>query len=195
MGLRIASVVLGFSALLFATGFYTEPAHIELHFWANILGSFLYLMAALILLFSKTTIKQKILWTIVFLAVWPFLLLVSSYITKKGYQHFYNKNEAQLTEIVGLLAGQNQNVIMTYDGVEFSLSTSVDIDSVRLKALAEDLKLSGLYKMECSIFFETWGMLDNRRGIHYKLKNAPECYDPPKIAWLNDSWYCPIRNY
>ncbi|MEM6379272.1 MAG: hypothetical protein AAF705_13770 [Bacteroidota bacterium] len=119
--------------------------------------------------------------------------IITPSINKIAYQQYFRTNEAKLKALATLMASEDQYLHIKQDKIETSL-TPLDLkDSLQLMHLFEELELSMASKDDCVIFFEIWGMLDNRRGVYYEWMEDSTCLlKVPKIARLDDRWYCPI---
>lgn len=193
MKFQIKGFIFGIGVVLVLFSGYFLPTNLVSYFELFLGGSLLCVLIYILILCSKLGLRKKLLWTIALFGILPFWMLTTPYLEKMAYLHFYKKQEQNLQAAVDLLANKSQDVSIYHNRIQSKLNAPEQIDTTKLLALLVNLEVASIHKRDCFIFFEISGFLDKRRGVFYRLKEDGACsISIPKIAWVNDTWYCPV---
>ena len=168
MKLKIAFLLLALGVLLDAFSIYND---LTLAFGVGyFLGSILiYLIAIFFVLAAKVKLRLKFLWGLLFILSWPCLSLLHMPIKNAAHQHFITANQELLQTLITKLEATNGSVDVYPDKIVPLDAFPSSSEKTEILDLLEKLKLNRIEKNKNFIFFETWGMLDNRRGVKYDL--------------------------
>ena len=121
----------------------------------------------LVILFKKDTLKNKIYWTLVVIALCVIQQLTEPLLIKKSYSIFIIHNQGRLENL-------NDLILTKKDGLLFmpTLDTNVsrDFTATEIKyiySLVTGTNISLIEKDSDKIFYRTYGMLDVQNGIFY----------------------------
>ena len=152
-----------------------------------LIGGFLVsIIFFLVILFSKDTIKSKIVLIIVVLFVILIKWLTEPFLIKTSYSIFINKNIKELTVANTILSKKIGYLSVFNDEVTDPNNILTKTEKDELIKLRKKLNVYIVAKSENGIYYGLWGFLDVRLGITYLSKN-----ENPNISHrhLHDNWY------
>lgn len=140
----------------------------------------------LVILFSKDTIKSKIILIIVVLFAIVIQWKTEPLLIKTSYSIFLNKNIKELTIINNILSKKTGEISIYNDKISDKLGTLTQFEKDNLIKLRKKLNVYMIVKSENGIYYGLWGFLDVRLGITYLSKNKESNISH---RHLNDNWY------
>jgi hypothetical protein len=149
-------------------------------------GVFVSLVFFLTILFSKGTIKSKVVLIIVVLFAILIQWLTEPLLIKTSFSIFLNKNIKELTIVNNILSKKTGEISIYNDKISDKLGTLTQSEKENLIKLRKKLNVYIIVKTDNEIYFGLWGFLDVRLGIIHLTKN-----EKPNISYqhLKDNWY------
>lgn len=95
--------------------------------------------------------------------------MVNPYIKNISYRHFEEANRESLQELIATLGSKDGSIDVNNGRISAPYTVFTPVEKTKVLDLLEKLALNRVSKGKDFIFFETWGMLDHRRGIRYDL--------------------------
>lgn len=149
-------------------------------------GFFVSIIFFIINLFSKDTIKSKIILTIVVLVAIVIQWLTLPFLIKTSFSIFLYKNNNELTLVNNILSKKTGFVSILNDKITDPNRILTEIEKDNLIKLRKKLNVYTIAKSENCIYYGLWGFLDERIGITYTLKNEKSNISHQH---LKDNWY------
>ncbi len=149
-------------------------------------GLFLCLISYLTILFSKETIKSKIVFTLFVVLAATIQWLTEPLFIKSSYLIYINRNEDKLLVVNNMLEDKSADIYILNDTIsdKSNLLTQAEKDS--LVKFRQELNVYMIAKTDHGIYYGLWGFLDLRIGLTY-WTNAGNPKDGK--TKLKDNWY------
>lgn len=186
MKFKIKYIVLTLGLLSVIISFLFFGRHQEVYQLLNIGGLLVSLILFLTILFSKASVKSKLIWTLVVVIAVTVQWLTEPLLIKSSYLIYLKSNDRELTAVNNILKDKLGDVSILNDDFTDQNGGLTQKEKDTLIQLRKKLNVYFITKTETGIYYGLWGFLDVRLGITYWTKNEipNNSYQP-----LKDNWY------
>jgi hypothetical protein len=149
-------------------------------------GLLISLIFYLVILFSKGSVKSKIIWTIAVVLSVIIQRLSEPILIKSSYLIYLATHKSELTEVNQILSTKTGDISVLNDSVIDKSNILTTIEKKKLGKLRQNLHVYMISKTDKGVYYGLWGFLDVRIGLTYRtdLKKPDNFYRP-----LTENWY------
>jgi hypothetical protein len=152
----------------------------------SISGLLISLIFYLTILFSKDSVKSKIIWTIVLILSIVLQRLSEPILIKSSYLIYLSIHKTELKEVNDILLTKVGDITVLNDSVNDKSNELSTTEKKKLIDLRNNLKVYMISKTNKGVYFGLWGFLDVRLGITY----CTDCKElDNQYKTLTDNWY------
>ena len=182
--IKYIGLALGLFSIIISSIFYALQQ--ETYRLLVVAGFLVSLVFFLIILFSKSTIKSKIILITIVLTSIVIQWLTQPLLVKTSYSIFLYKNSNELTLVNNILSKKAGEISISKDEVRAQNNILTQTEKDNLIKLRKKLNVYMVVKSENGIYYGIWGFLDVRLGITYLSKNGKLHISHQH---LKDNWY------
>ena len=148
-------------------------------------GLLISLIFYLVILFSKGSVKSKIIWTIAIIFSVIIQRLSEPILIKSSYLIYLITHKSELTEVNQILSTKTVEISVLNDSVIDKSNILTAIEKEKLKKLRQNLHVYMISKTDKGVYYGLWGFLDVRIGLTYwtDLQKPDNYYRPLKENW------------
>lgn len=139
----------------------------DIYFVVSTAGILLALISYLFILFSKSHLKARLLWTAVVIS---FILLQhwsESHLIRFSYRIYLNKNQTILSEVTNMLIPKQGDVFLLNNNITAKGDTILPNETAKLIECRKKLDVYMITKYDDKVYFGLWGFLDVHLGITF----------------------------